>query len=230
MPGRIRLLTVLAAASLQASTVNAAQPPSQPQIRSISESADRVMGVGGTPQPEAAPAMAPRQSGTHSLCAWPMTCRAAPAPTGSLNLTAYRHEVDEAALRWGVDPSIVRAVIHAESAFNPKAVSPKGAQGLMQLMPATATRFDVEDAFDAAQNIDGGVQYLAWLADRYDNELTLVAAAYNAGEGAVDRYGGVPPYRETRNYVAKVTGLADRYRAESGTLASLGSTLATTSR
>jgi len=91
-------------------------------------------------------------------------------------------------------------------------VSPKNAQGLMQLIPATAKRFGVRDAFNPAQNIDGGVQYLAFLLKRYQNDLTLAAAAYNAGEGAVDRFKGVPPYKETRNYVVRVGQLADRYR------------------
>ena len=105
-----------------------------------------------------------------------------------------------------------RAIIHAESSFNPRAVSRVGAQGLMQLMPATAERFGVSDAFDAGQNIRGGVQYLAWLLKRFDGNLTLAAAGYNAGEGAVDKYDGVPPYKETQRYVQRVGLLADRYR------------------
>ncbi len=130
-----------------------------------------------------------------------------------LNLSAYQAEVRAAAKRYGVDEAIVRAIIHAESAFRPHVVSPKNAQGLMQLIPATAKRFGVRDAFDPAQNIEGGVQYLAFLLKRYQNDLTLAAAAYNAGEGAVDRYKGVPPYKETRNYVARVGQLATRYRS-----------------
>mgnify|MGYP000891176389 CR=1 FL=1 len=130
-----------------------------------------------------------------------------------LNLSAYQAEVRAAANRYGVDEAIVRAIIHAESAFRPHVVSPKNAQGLMQLIPATAKRFGVRDAFDPAQNIEGGVQYLAFLLKRYRNDLTLAAAAYNAGEGAVDRYNGVPPYKETRNYVARVGQLATRYRS-----------------
>jgi soluble lytic murein transglycosylase-like protein len=111
-----------------------------------------------------------------------------------------------------VDESIVRAIIHAESAFNPRALSRVGAQGLMQLMPATASRFGVTNAFDAAQNIRGGVRYLAWLLKRFNGNLTLAAAGYNAGEGAVDKYGGVPPYNETQRYVQRVAVLAERYR------------------
>ena len=129
-----------------------------------------------------------------------------------LNTAAYQAEIAAAARQHGVEESIVRAIIHAESAFNPNALSRVGAQGLMQLMPATARRFGVGNAFDANQNIAGGVQYLAWLLKRFNGNLTLAAAGYNAGEGAVDKYKGVPPYSETRRYVERVAVLADRYR------------------
>ncbi|UNK50615.1 lytic transglycosylase domain-containing protein [Lysobacter sp. S4-A87] len=132
--------------------------------------------------------------------------------TVRLNTDAYRNEIAAAARQHGVDESIVRAIIHAESAYNPNALSRVGAQGLMQLMPATARRFGVSNAFDASQNIQGGVQYLAWLLKRFNNNLTLAAAGYNAGEGAVDKYKGVPPYSETQRYVVRVAQLAERYR------------------
>lgn len=131
-----------------------------------------------------------------------------------LNLNAFAEEVRAASLQHGVDEALVRAVIHAESAFNPNAVSHKGAQGLMQLIPATADRFGVTDPFEPAQNIGGGVKYLAWLLNRFNGNVTLASAAYNAGEGAVDRFNGVPPYNETQRYVERVSVLADRYRAE----------------
>ncbi|MBU8976461.1 lytic transglycosylase domain-containing protein [Lysobacter sp. MMG2] len=133
--------------------------------------------------------------------------------TVRLNTDAYRDEISSAARQHGVDEAIVRAIIHAESAYNPNALSRAGAQGLMQLMPATARRFGVSNAFDASQNIQGGVQYLAWLLKRFNNNLTLAAAGYNAGEGAVDKYKGVPPYSETQLYVQRVGLLADRYRS-----------------
>lgn len=133
-----------------------------------------------------------------------------------LNTNAYGDEIAAASRKYGVDESVVRAIIHAESSFNPNAVSRVGAQGLMQLMPATARRFGVGDSFDASQNIRGGVQYLAWLLKRFDGDLTRAAAGYNAGEGAVEKYKGVPPYAETRRYVERVSKLAERYR---GTLA-----------
>ena len=134
-----------------------------------------------------------------------------------LNTSAYGDEIRAASRRYGVDEAVVRAIIHAESAFNPRALSRVGAQGLMQLMPATARRFGVGDAFDAAENIRGGVQYLAWLLKRFDGNVKLAAAGYNAGEGAVDKYKGVPPYAETQRYVERVGLLAARYR---GTVAS----------
>lgn len=129
-----------------------------------------------------------------------------------LNTEAYAAEVRAAAMEFGVEEAVVRAIIHAESAFRPNAVSHAGAQGLMQLIPATASRFGVGDVFDPNQNIRGGVQYLAWLLKRFNNDLTLAAAGYNAGEGAVDRHGGVPPYAETQRYVVRVGQLAERYR------------------
>ena len=130
-----------------------------------------------------------------------------------LNTTAFQAEISAAAREFGVEEAIVRAIIHAESAYNPTALSRAGAQGLMQLMPPTARRFGVTDSYDAAQNIRGGVQYLSWLLKRFNGNLTLAAAGYNAGEGAVDRHGGVPPYSETQYYVKRVAQLADRYRA-----------------
>lgn len=131
-----------------------------------------------------------------------------------LNTSAYDAEVKAAALEFGVEEAVIRAVMHAESAFNPNALSRVGAQGLMQLMPATADRFGVVNAFDPAQNIRGGVQYLAWLLKRFNGDLTLAAAGYNAGEGAVDRHKGVPPYNETRRYVERVAILTERYRSQ----------------
>jgi soluble lytic murein transglycosylase-like protein len=120
----------------------------------------------------------------------------------------------EAAERHKLDPALIRAVIETESAWDPLAVSYKGAQGLMQLIPATADRFGVADPFDPTQNLEGGVKYLRWLLERYGGNLEHALAAYNAGEGAVDRAGGVPRISETVAYVQKVT---ERYfRPDSG--------------
>jgi soluble lytic murein transglycosylase len=110
----------------------------------------------------------------------------------------------------GVDPNLVRAIIRAESNFDPYAVSRKGAQGLMQLMPGTAGRYAVENAFDPEANIRGGVRYLRYLRDMFAGRLTLALAAYNAGEHVVLRYNGIPPYTETRQYVDRVLGFYGR--------------------
>jgi hypothetical protein len=118
--------------------------------------------------------------------------------------------VDEIATMNGVDPYLARAIIQAESAFYDRARSRVGALGLMQLMPATALRFGVTDPFDPRQNIMGGTKYLKWLMDYFAGDATKVIAAYNAGERAVERYGGIPPYRETRGYVPKVMDLWQR--------------------
>jgi len=117
-----------------------------------------------------------------------------------------------AAKKHGIDDAWLRAIAHAESGFDAKARSPKGAQGVMQLMPDTARAYGVTDAYSPAQSIDAGARHLRTLVRRYRGDLTLAAAAYNAGAGAVARFGGVPPYRETRAYIAKVQALHADYR------------------
>lgn len=121
----------------------------------------------------------------------------------------YAEYIEAAAERHAVEPALIVAVAQVESRFDPFAISPKGAQGLMQLMPATADELEVDDPFDPAQNIDGGTRWLKRLIERYEGDIDLALAAYNAGEGAVARYGGIPPFRETQNYVRSVR---ERYR------------------
>ena len=135
--------------------------------------------------------------------------------TTRLNRDAYRAEIAAAAIEFGVEESLLRAVVHAESAFNPNALSNKGAQGLMQLMPGTADDMGVDNPFDATENIRGGAQYLAYLLKNFQGDERLAVAAYNAGPGNVQKYGGVPPFDETRVYVSRVHTLRDRYRETS---------------
>jgi soluble lytic murein transglycosylase-like protein len=112
--------------------------------------------------------------------------------------------INEASGRYQLDPDLVNSVIRAESGFKVHAISPKGAQGLMQLMPQTANKLGVPNAFDPAANVDGGTRYLRELLEKYNYDLIKALAAYNAGPQRVEQYGGVPPYRETRHYVASI--------------------------
>ena len=133
--------------------------------------------------------------------------------TTPLFASRYNEQITTAAKEFDVDPALVRAVIHAESAFNPKALSPKGAQGLMQLMPSTAHEMGVINAMAAGDNIRGGANYLAQMLVRFRGDTKLATAAYNAGPGAVSRHNGIPPYAETRAYVKRVGILHRRYAA-----------------
>ncbi len=116
----------------------------------------------------------------------------------------YAEMIAEVADEHRIDPALLASVATVESGWDPAAVSPKGAQGLLQLMPQTAKRFGVRDVFEPEQNVRGGAAYLRWLLDRYQGDTRLALAAYNAGEGAVDRHQGIPPYRETKAYVSRV--------------------------
>jgi len=145
----------------------------------------------------------------------PREPQATPVPepadgTWRIEAGQYADLIETAARTHGLDPALLSAVATVESHFDPRALSPKGAAGLLQLMPATARRFGVSDVFDASQNVDAGARYLSWLLDRYDGRTDLALAGYNAGEGAVDRHKGIPPYRETREYVRRVLRGAGR--------------------
>jgi len=140
--------------------------------------------------------------------------REAPPPRGAGDSKSrpYEETIVDVAARHRVDPDLLRAVIKCESDFNHLAISRAGAQGLMQLMPDTARLVDVDNPFDAGENIEGGTKYLKYLLSSFD-DVRLALAAYNAGEGAVRRAGGIPPYRETRNYVAAVLSQYERYQS-----------------
>jgi soluble lytic murein transglycosylase-like protein len=129
------------------------------------------------------------------------------------NYTQLTPHIDEASQQYGIDPKLIQAVIHVESNFDPQAVSPKGAQGLMQLMPQTARDLQVSDAFSPKENIDGGTRYLRYLMDIYNQDMSLALAAYNAGPEKVNLYRGVPPYQETKTYVQKVMQIYNRLRS-----------------
>jgi soluble lytic murein transglycosylase-like protein len=122
--------------------------------------------------------------------------------TGDPKVDSY---IADSSARHGVDPVLIYSIMHRESAFKKMAVSYKGARGLMQLMPATAARFGVRNIFDPAQNIEAGTRYMRWLLNRFGGDVGLALAGYNAGEGAVDKYRGVPPYRETQEYVKRIS-------------------------
>jgi len=131
----------------------------------------------------------------------------------SVNPAEYEQIISSCATKYGVNPCLIKAVIHAESGYNPNAVSSKGASGLMQLMPGTARSLKVSNSFDPKDNVEGGVKYLRFLLDTFRGDVSLAVAAYNAGLNKVARYGGIPPYNETRTYVNRVLSYMQSYQA-----------------
>lgn len=138
-------------------------------------------------------------------------CRSVSWEKVPLNTRAFRREIQSAARFNAVEESLIRAIIHAESAYQVDAQSPKGAQGLMQLMPATQAELDISNPFDPEANIQGGARYLSQLLVQFNGNFELATAAYNAGPNAVNKYGGIPPFDETQEYVRRVKILYRRY-------------------
>ncbi|HTW83740.1 MAG TPA: lytic transglycosylase domain-containing protein [Candidatus Sulfotelmatobacter sp.] len=184
----------------------------------------RIAEISGAPPPGAVPApvttasvgaprfanaLASALGGSDAQTVDPSVLAAAPAPVPPEQIDAL---VEQNASTWQVDPSLIKAVIANESGFNAAATSKVGAQGLMQLMPETAASLGVRNPYDPVQNVAGGTRYLRSLLDRFGGDSRLAVAAYNAGPEAVEKYGGVPPYAETQNYVQNVLASADRYR------------------
>jgi soluble lytic murein transglycosylase-like protein len=159
-----------------------------------------------SPQTQTTPAPATGNTAVFSDALDQATGTSDAAADSSGGASAYSEAIDTASQRYGIDPLLLQSVIEQESGFNPNATSAAGAQGLMQLMPSTSASLGVTDPYDPAQSIDAGAQYLRGDLDRYGGNTELALAAYNAGGGAVSRYGGVPPYPETQNYVQQVMG------------------------
>jgi soluble lytic murein transglycosylase-like protein len=173
--------------------INVTPPPPKAAVNRSHSSAGSQLGSGNanTTNPAGVPSSTTGMTGA--------------SPAGTLTHARLEELVQAAATRHNVDPALVRAVIETESGGNPHAISRKGAMGLMQLMPGTAMQLGVRNAFSPQDNLDAGVRYLRTLLERYNGDLDKALAAYNAGAGAVDRAGGVPRYRETQDYVRKVT-------------------------
>jgi len=194
--------SVKLAACLMLGSLALCARPANAQITKISDDSGRSFFINANPAPSQLTGSTKSHTNIYLPAETSLTGRSRAAM--DVDRDGVEKMIREAAERHRMDPALVRAVIETESNWNPKAFSHKGAGGLMQLIPTTAQRYGAYDVFDPQQNIDAGVKYLRTLLERYNGNLDLALAAYNAGEGAVDRAHGVPGFRETRNYVQKV--------------------------
>jgi soluble lytic murein transglycosylase-like protein len=160
--------------------------------------------------PPVVPSPPPAATSFASVLGQATAATAAPAPASG----SFGDAIDAAGAQYGVDPSLLRALIQQESGFDPNATSAAGAQGLTQLMPSTAAGLGVTNPYDPVQSIDGGAKYLREQLDRFGGDVSKALAAYNAGPGAVERFGGIPPYAETQHYVQTILDHYQAYRAE----------------
>ena len=188
-------------------------------LSDISAIQNRITEISGAP-PAGAVVTTPPGTDFNALLAQALMPELAPAQTENPDAPAPvpPEQIDQLVQQnadiWQVDPALIKSVIANESSFNANATSPVGAQGLMQLMPETAASLGVKNPYDPAQNVAGGTRYLRGLLDRFKGDTRLAVAAYNAGPGAVEKYGDVPPYAETQNYVKNVLGSLDQYRSQ----------------
>ena len=198
--------TLVWSAALAAMVVYAGEPAGQPQritsvVRADLKSGRLVRSVIVTPRTVGEQRVAETVITPRVIPESPVAPVVEPEASKSAPPTSFDEAVDRIAAQQSVHPRLIHSVIKVESNYNPRAVSPKGAQGLMQLIPSTARRFGVADSFNPMENIQGGAKYLKYLLDLYNNDYALALAAYNAGEAAVSKYGGVPPFKETQNYL-----------------------------
>jgi soluble lytic murein transglycosylase-like protein len=189
------------------------------------ERVDQIQAMLAALQPPIAATSAPATSFASSLQAATATTASTGAASGAGVATPFAAEIDAAAQRNGIDPALLRGLIRQESNFDPTARSSAGAIGLTQLMPATAAGLGVANPADPVQNIEGGAKYLRQQLDRFGGDVSKALAAYNAGPGAVQRYGGVPPYAETQAYVQRVTAYAEEYRRQAAPAATASAAL-----
>lgn len=200
------------AAALEAASASAGSPPSSIPPAAQATAASPASYSAPTAYPSATPGAAIQPAAYMSSGVAPTPADAPTAPATGSSTSPYDAQITQAASRYGIDPALLHGLIQQESGFDPNAHSSSGALGLTQLMPGTASSMGISNPLDPLQSIEGGARYLSEMLSRFGGNTADALAAYNAGPGAVSRYGGVPPYAETQDYVSKVMGYANTYR------------------